>query len=280
MRELFILIFIFTYSASFAQYQKQNDIFPKFGEYEKKGWIIKPSVTQTLGEFRDPVDRLWVASDSVFDITYNSKGKTAIGLEIGRFYAIENSRLISFVDFSAGVKLLQGAEEFDAVLDDPDRSTPYILSGGGIFQHTYATASFAATNAKSLSKKVFLRNTIGINGDFRVQDKRDYNTRGMPMQQEYPTRFIFQAHYKIGIGITLTKNMILVPSIETPIVTFYEYDDMKSTLAVFRSRYRPLIFRLTLMILDKKPDRKCPTKKGKRKRNESLFGMTDTKRPW
>jgi len=280
MRIAFILIPFLMSTVALAQYQKQEDIFPSFGEYEKKGWIIKPSVTQTVGGFKDPVDRLWVGSDSVFDINYNTKGKTALGLEIGRFYAIENSRLISFVDFSAGVKLLQGAEEFEAVLDDPDRSTPYVLSGGGIFQHTYATASFSATNAKPLSRKIFLRNTLGINGDFRVQDKRDYNTRGMPIQQEYPTRFIFQAHYKIGIGITLTDNMILIPSVETPIVTFYEYDDMKSTLSVFRSRYRPLIFRLTLLILDKKPDRKCPSKKGKRKRNESLFGMAGSNRPW
>jgi len=280
MRFLFILFFFLTFAESYAQYQKQNDIFPKFGAYEKKGWIFKPSVTQTLGQFKDPVDRLWVASDSVFDVNYSAKGKTAVGLEIGRFYAIENSQLISFVDFSAGVKLLQGAEEFEATLDDPDRSTPYTVSGGGIFQHTYATASFSATNAKPLSRNVFLRNTLGLNGDFRVQDKREYDTRGMPMQQEYPTRFVFQAHYKIGIGITLSKNMILVPSVETPIVTFYEYDDMKSTLAVFRSRYRPLIFRLTLMILDKKPDRKCPPKKGKRKRNETLFGMAGTDRPW
>lgn len=266
--------------AAQAQYQKQEDIFPRFGEYEKKGWIFKPSVTQTLGEFKEPTDRLFVASDSVFDIDYNTKGKTAIGLEIGRFYAIENSRLISFVDFSLGVKLLQGAEEFEATLDDPDRSTPYVLSGGGIFRHTYATASFAATNAKKLTKDIFLRNTLGINGDFRVQNTRDYDTQGMPMQQNYPNRFIFQAHYKIGIGFPLTRNMILIPSVETPILTFYEYDDMKSTLAVFRSRYRPLIFRLTLLVLDKKPDRKCPTKKGKRKRNETLFGMAGTKRPW
>lgn len=280
MRFLIVFIPFLISTVAQAQYQKQEDIFPRFGEYEKKGWIFKPSVTQTVGGFKNPVDRLWVASDSVYDINYNTKGKTALGLEVGRFYAIENSRLISFVDFSLGVKLLQGAEEFEATLDDPDRITPYTLSGGGIFQHTYATASFAATNAKPLSRKVFLRNTLGVNGDFRVQDKRDYNTRGMPMQQEYPTRFIFQAHYKIGIGITLSKNMILIPSVETPIVTFYEYDDMKSTLAVFSSRYRPLIFRLTLMVLDKKPDRKCPSKKGERKRNESLFGMTGSDRPW
>lgn len=280
MRLFCFLFCLFSLNISFGQYQKKEDIFPKYGEYEKKGWIFKPTITQTISTFKEPEDRLWAGSDSVFNTTYNTKGKTAVGFEFGRFYAIENSRLVSFVDLSMGVKLLQGAEEFEAVLDDPNREDPYIISGSGIFQHTYATMSFAATNAKPLSNKIFLRNSLGINGDIRVQDKFQYDTQGLPIELAYPARFVFQAHYKIGIGVVLTKNVMMIPTVETPIITFYEYDDLKSTLSVFRSRYRPLLFRLTFLLLDKKPDRKCPTKNGKRKNRESLFGMAGSKRPW
>lgn len=125
-----------------------------------------------------------------------------------------------------------------------------------------------------------MNNTLGINGDYRFADVYSYNEQGIPMNLNTPARFVFQAHYSIGLGFKLNQNMMVIPSIETPIVNFYEYDDLKSTLAIFNSRYRPLIFRITVLVLDNKPDRKCPKKVGGRKNKESLFGSMDSKRPW
>ncbi|MCA1763527.1 MAG: hypothetical protein ABR574_10385 [Cryomorphaceae bacterium] len=265
---------------AFCQQQKKNDIFPRFGNYERKGWIISPMLTQTSGPIKDQKQRLFLTGDSIFDVDYDARGKTAFGIEVGRFYAIDNSWLISYLDFSLGVKMLQGAEKFSATLDDPDRSTPYNLQGEGVFKHMYATASFNLSNAQELTKTVFLKNTIGINGDYRISDSQEYFNRGLPIQGAYPSQFIFQAHYSIGIGVQLSQNIMVVPSVETPIVTFYEYDDLKSTMAVFNSRYRPFLFKLTFMVLDKKPGRKCPTRSKPRKSSETLFGMADGIRPW
>ncbi len=264
----------------FSQQQRNNDIFPKFGNYERKGWIISPMITQTIGPIKDQKQRLFLTGDSVYDIDYNAKGKTAFGIEVGRFYSVDNSWLISYLDFTVGVKMLQGAEKFTAILDDPDRVSPYTLSGDGIFSQMYATASFNLNNAQKLSKSVFLKNTLGVNADYLVSESQEYNTRGLPVRGANPGQFVFQAHYSIGVGVRLSQNIMVVPSVETPIVTFYEYDDLKSTLAVFNSRYRPFLFKLTFMVLDKKPGRKCPTRKKPRKSSETLFGMADGVRPW
>lgn len=264
----------------FSQQQRNNDIFPSFGNYERKGWIISPMVTQTLGPIKDQKQRLFLNGDSIYDIDYNAKGKTAFGIEVGRFYAVDQSWLISFIDFTVGVKMLRGAEKFTSTLDDPDRTSPYTLSGEGIFSHTYATASFNLNNAQKLSKKVFLKNTLGVNGDYRISENRQYITRGLPVQRADPSQFVFQAHYSIGVGVQLSQNIMVIPSVETPIITFYEYDDLKSTIAVFNSRYRPFLFKLTFMRLDKKANRKCPTRSKPRKSSETLFGSADGIRPW
>lgn len=280
MRKILFLVSLMLPLLSAGQYQRNNDIFPSFGNYERKGWLVNPALTYTLKPFKENEQRIFTGSDSVYDVLINAKGKPGVGLEIGRFYAIENSRIISYVDFALGIKILRGAEEFDATLDDPDRTDPYTISGSGIFSQNYATASFNATNGILLSREISLHNTLGINGDYRLTELYDYDKNEMPMDLQIPERFVFQAHYKIGVGIAVGDNLMVIPSVETPVVTFYEYDDLKSTLAIFNSRYRPLIFRITVLILDNKPDRKCPKAKKPRKSSESLFGMSGSDRPW
>lgn len=221
-----------------------------------------------------------MGSDTVYDVLFNPRGKVGVGIELGRFYAIDNSRLISYIDFSLGLKMLRGVETFDATLDDPDRSKPYVLRGEGTFSQSYATASFNATNANKLTRKVSIHNTLGLNADYMFADVYEYNTNIFPLDLKTPESFVFQAHYKLGFGFDLGNNLMLIPSVETPLITLYQYDDLKSTLAIFNSRYRPLIFRLTILILDNKADRKCPKTNKPRKNKETLFGAAGSKKPW
>ncbi len=280
MRKLILISTFLVPLFCHGQAQPKGDIFPSFGNYERKGWLVNPALTYMVGPVKAAQDRIWLGSDSVYDVAYDAQGKVGVGLEIARFYAIDHSPIISYVDFALGLKILHGVERYTAILDDPDRLQPYSRKGGGTFSHSYFTASFNATNSIPLAKSLFLNNTLGINGDYRFADAYTYNEQGIPMHLNTPERFVFQAHYSIGIGFKLSPNMMLIPSVETPIVNFYTYDDLKSTFAIFNSRYRPLIFRLTLLVLDNKPDRKCPKKVRSRKNKESLFGTLDSKRPW
>src|SRR5690554_1200286 len=279
MRKLIIGLALCLPLLVMGQNQRTNDIFPKFGNYERKGWVISPSLTYTLRPFKQAQERIFMGSDSIYDVQYNAKGKMGVGIELGRFYAIDRSRLISYIDFSIGLKMLRGVESFEATLDDPDRLNPYILRGEGTFSQSYATASFNATNAKMISREVAMHNTLGFNADYRFADVYEYNMNIFPMDLKTPGSFIFQSHYKLGFGFSLTNNLMLVPSVETPLITLSPYDDLKSTLEIFNSRYRPLIFRLTILVLDNKPDRTCPKTKKRRKSSERLFSSTGGK-PW
>ena len=280
MRKLIIISTLLFPLICQGQSQQSRDIFPSFGNYQRKGWLVNAELTSMLRPVKDPQARIWLGSDTVYDIGFQPRGKVGVGLEIGRFYAIDNSWLISYVDFSLGLKVLRGVERFTATLDDPDRLQPYTRKGEGTFSHSYITASFNATNSIPIARSIFLNNTLGINGDYRFADVYTYNDQGIPMNLNMPEKFVFQAHYSIGVGFKLNQNLMVIPSVETPILTFYQYDDLKSTFAIFNSRYRPLIFRLTFLVLDNKADRKCPKKVGSRKSKESLFGMADGKRPW
>lgn len=280
MRKLLIGLAICLPLLVVGQSQRSNDIFPKFGNYERKGWVISPSLTYMMRPFKQAQQRMYMGSDTVYDALYNARGKMGVGLELGRFYSIDNSRLITYIDFSLGLKMLRGVESFDATLDDPDRQKPYILKGEGTFSQSYVTANFNATNAQMISRKVAIHNSLGINADYRFAEVFEYNKNIFPMDLKSPESLVVQAHYKIGFGFHLGNNLMLVPSVETPLLTLYQYDDFKSTLEIFNSRYRPLIFRLTILVLDNKANRACPKINKRRKSNETLFGSAGSKKRW
>ncbi len=267
--------------SSYSQYshRQYQDVFPTYGDFHRRGWIAAPSFNYTLPNFKTASERLWLEGGSVYDVNYDPAGKLGIGFEFGRFHLIERSRLISYVQLTMGIKMLNGIERYEAVLDDPGAPAPQTIEGQGTFNHTYATMSFAASNIQQFSATSFLQNTLGINGDYRVRGTESYETNGLPITIDSPTRFIFQAHYRVGFGFKVSRSVVVVPEIETPILTFYQYEDLKSTHLVFNSRYRPLIFRLNILLLDKRANRKCPSKKPKRKDSESLFGSTGAQ-PW
>ena len=193
MRKIFLGLAICLPLLVVGQNQRTNDIFPKFGNYERKGWIVNPSLTYMMKPFKQAQQRAFMGSDTIYDVLYNARGKMGVGIELGRFYAIDNSRLISYVDFSFGLKMLRGVETFDATLNKPDRLTAYVLRGEGTFSQSYATASFNLTNANVLSRKVSIHNTLGLNGDYRFADVYTYNMNIFPMDLKTPENFVFQA---------------------------------------------------------------------------------------
>lgn len=263
---------VLTVSVMGQMQRNKNELFPRYGNYQSKGWIVNPGFTYMMPPVKEAQDRLWVGSDSVYDVLYDAKGRFGLNLEFGRFMAVERIRVISYIDFTIGGRIFRGEENYVATLDAPDGTDEVKIEDTGTFSETYLTASFNATNTYSLSKEWSMHNTLGFNFDYKFASVYEYNDNGLGMDLQYPGDYRFQWHYKLGFGFKMADNLFVIPSVETPILTIYEYDDLKSTTAIFDSRYRPLIVRVTVMVLDKKKDRKCPTKNPKRHKSENLFG--------
>ncbi len=237
-------------------------------------------LTYTMPPFKQAQQRLFANGDQVYDVQYNAAGRMGIGLEVGRFYIMDHLPRIHSIEFNMGVKTLRGVERFEAILDDPNRVTPFILRGDGDFGYNYATASFRANHVHHIRDNSFIIGSLGMNADYMFSGSQRFNSRNLPITTAMGERLLVQAHAKLGYGFKFTKGTIVVPSVETPILNMITWDDAKSTLHVFNSRYRPLIFRMTFIVLDKKSNRKCPTKGRSSGRSESLFGMLDGKAPW
>ncbi len=64
-------------------------------------------------------------------------------------------------------------------------------------------------------------------------------------------------HAKVGFGIKLVKPWYLVPYVEVPLVTFYEWNNAKPTLQYFSSEWMPIIVGVKLAYFFKQDPNKC-----------------------
>ena len=106
--------------------------------------------------------------------------------------------------------------------------------------------------------------------DFRLFQSNTYAGPTTGMVQAFPGTFLAQLHYRFGFGFKVRSGLFIVPSIETPILTVVPFDDGKSTLQYFSSRYRPLLISIRIMLLDKRKSADC-TGKGDGKTGHELW---------
>lgn len=218
--------------------------FPQDGHKAMWGWHIAPGLTYTAtksGTQETTLGESW---------TVDKKDKSRIGLyfEGGLFHIFPKGAWLTYMDYSLAWKWLRGAEEFTEVND--------AFTGEGVFSNHFLLGNFNLNKVTPIKEDVFIQNSLGINFDWRFINK--YEQTEPIFQSADPGNLIGQVHYKFGVGFKINENLMIIPSIETPILNAYKWDDFKSTLPYFNSRYRPLILSIRFLILHDNNGLSCP----------------------
>ena len=122
------------------------------------------------------------------------------------------------------------------------------ISTGNKFADHYIEGHFNLNNRIKVSKSSFIQNTLGIDAEYAVLRNNSSTA---------PPAFVSSLHYKFGFGYKVNKKLMIIPSIETPILTFYPLEYGSSSLGYGSSRFRPMIISLRFLILRPKMD-ECP----------------------
>ncbi|NNE54794.1 MAG: hypothetical protein HKN32_02145 [Flavobacteriales bacterium] len=224
-----------------------------------KGWHFAPGVTYMLPANDQSINTRLVVTDGVTDTLYTGEfdpsGKVGIYLEAGRHHLMDKMYLLDNVDYGIGFKMLRGGERFDGRMKADSGMVP--ISNEGSFSESFLTAFVNAGNIHQLSDRTFLHNSFGLNVDYRILSSRPFEGTSTGMIQEFPGNFNAHIHYRLGFGIKLQASWFMIPSVETPILTLVKFDDGKSTMQYFSNRYRPLIFTLRFLRLDRRKSPDC-----------------------
>lgn len=216
-----------------AQYDRKHRDLIDLKNVKHSGWMLAPGLTYMV-PFR-------LKADDAPDV--NPNGRLAVYLEAGRWHLFPGGgNVFNYFDYSLAYKRLSGSEEFGGVK--------------GIFKQNYVLANFNINNVIQLSDYTFIQNSLGLNLDYKFSEQYDPELIVPTTDNTQP--LLFSLHYRLGFGIKATKNLFIIPTLETPILNGLEWENARSDYGIFNSRYRPLIFSVRFAWTRKPGKGDCP----------------------
>ena len=204
------------------------------GTYKMNHFFISPGLTFML-----PNEIKILGGVDNDDI--NARGRLAYKFEIGEYYIFPGGgNVFNYMDYSLSYKRLSGSE---LNLSNDTKS---------IFKKRYLGLNYNLNNIIQLTNTNFLQNSIGLNLDFMLFEKKP-----TPIPND-TKRLLLSLHYKFGYGFKIQNRLFIIPNIETPILNFRKWENGKSSYGIFNSRYRPILFSLRILWLKRPNPGDCP----------------------
>lgn len=236
---LFLIVHQEVLGQNFNNYQhKGNSFFPTTERYKPWGWFVSPGATTMLTKPGN--------TQKQFDTTtynFDPAGQWALYIDLGLYKLFKYPGFFRSMDFGIAYKGLRGKEEYYA---------PFI-EGDGSFSDQYGSAFFNLNNVYEIGNPWFIVNSFGINADYRFANSIESSSG---QKESFPSQIEANIHYKFSIGFMATKSLLVMPSIETPLVGFLSNMPW-SYQNYFNSSYQPLILSIKFLFLGKAKD-VCP----------------------
>lgn len=206
-------------SYSMMNSKKYSDVFPDFYHIKRTGWLFAFGITEMKPQTFSFVKSFFS------DTTYTPASRTGLYLEVGRYKLFEYYSVFRYMDYGLCYKGLRGKERQNDLK----------------FGDHFISGYFNLNNTVNIGKYAYWGNTLGINADYAIIRNID--------QPTIPKAFQTAIHYKISFGYKATKRLVIIPAVETPILTLYPFYYGASSMKYLNSRYRPLIFSIKFLFL-------------------------------
>jgi hypothetical protein len=199
--------------------KKNSDVFPDALHIKYTGWHLGIGLTEMKPQ------TLSVVANLASNAGQKPSTKTGYYIDLGGYKLFEYFSLFRYMDWGLGYKSLRGKE----------------LNTSSSFGDHFVSGYLNLNNTVNIGKYTFWGNTIGINTDYALGRNLDYG--------DSPNAFQAAIHYKLTLGYKVTKSLVIIPAIETPILTLYPFEYGSSSLKYLSSRYRPIILSIRFMFL-------------------------------
>jgi len=245
--------------------RNRTDVFPLDPDFKLNGWFGALG-----GTYMFPIrsgEESYYSNQQFNDTTletfseYKSKpsGKLGFYLELGWFHSFLNPKFFHFLDVGLSYRQYKGAESFEGdywnVITDSTGNSINSPITNVVSEDNYndQIVSLVAnlTHHFHFSRYGFIQNTIGLNTDYFFSSSRSGGADFPGYEAKFPAEIQAQLHYRFGVGWKATPTLLIIPSIELPILTAYPFDDFKSSLPYFTTRHYPILFSVRFMFLRK-----------------------------
>ena len=268
---------------------RRTDIFPLDRTYRLSGWFGSIGVTKMIpiqkGEGSATMTTTSSARGDTITTTnttrskYEAKGKGNFGIfyaDLGYFRAFNNPGFFHFWEVGLSYRVYKGSESFSGTstttsrIDSLGNTLTTSSTSDPNFVTNYNDRAVSVvgkiTRHKHFSQYGFFQHSFGLNVDYFLNDAvsvpvpAGFETIYEPL---YHSQIHAQISYRFGVGWKATPNLLIVPSIEIPFLTAYDFNNGVLAMPYFSTKQVPLIFTIRVMLLRKvKQECRTPTYKG------------------
>lgn len=274
MRILLTLVLVASSILAFSQSGRQHRPLYQIGNrYHNGGWHFAPGITRMFPADAQRSESRLMNIDGqpsmVYDGDFEASGRFGLYLEVGKQYFFDQPLFFHYIDFGLHFKQLRGAERFTGEI--AAEGSMLAIENNGTFNDGFLGLYFNANHIVQLSDRSFLQFGVGLNADYRLLERRNFEGMADPFIQEFADPFQGQLHLRAGFGIRPEMGVLIIPTLETPILNIFPMYDGKSTLPYFSSRYRPVILSIRVLFFGENRAEDC-VGKGTEKRGDQLWG--------
>jgi hypothetical protein len=228
----------------------KTDVFPLDRIYRLGGFTVAPGITYTFPA--KAFSEQTTIRDTTYSLSTDPKGRMGWYLELGWFHSFANPSIFHYMDFGLSYKQFKGEES--VLLTRTVAGSPVAaFSEKRDFSDQFLSGHYNLTHHRHFSRYGFVNNSIGANVDYAFSTNRSGVLAHPAKETVFPEQLTAQLHYKLGIGWKASEQLLVVPSIETPILTVHSFDNFKSTLPYFHNRYRPIIISIRFLFIRQDP---------------------------
>lgn len=237
--------------------RKKKDAFPQQPRYEKKSFYFGLGGTYTLPILNKKQVDGAVMGDTTYTADLSQKGQFGLAAELGRYHMINNLYFFRYWNYGINYRWLKGQEDYSKQLTSPAQTID-LGSGQNTFSNHFINAHIEINGANKLSDNTFLQHSFGASGGYAITSKQAYTT-GLPgLQENSSSKIHAYAYYKIGFGARVSKKLIIIPSVEVPLLNGYSFNNGRFDMPYFNSNYWPLTFSIRFFLCKPYRLKDCP----------------------
>lgn len=232
LKKYLLLLLIFSAFHSYSQmYQRKKvPLVDLNGTYKMRHFYFNPGLTYMLPNFKSN------GNDT------SAVGRVAYTFGAGMYHIFKDGgNIFNYMDYGIDYKKLSGVEKLD--------------TSKNIFKQHFISFNYNLNNIYQLSSTKFIQTSIGTNLDWKFAEKKENDLKPNPNNTK---SLLLSLHLKVGYGMKFQNRLFIIPSIETPIINFLEWEKGKSTYGIFNSRYRPILLRVRILWLKRPSKFDCP----------------------
>ncbi|MCB0480265.1 MAG: hypothetical protein KDC83_02490 [Flavobacteriales bacterium] len=252
-----IALIAFVESSAQGYGKKRNDCFPQTPRFEKSHWYFGPGLTYTNG-ILGPRE---VTGFSVVDTTYKSslahKGRVGFYGEFGRYFLIENLYFFRYWNAGVNYRWIKSSEQFTNEVSLAGATIP-LGFGENSFSDHYANLHVEINGINLLSSESFLQHTFGLAAGYAVGAKRTYTNTLPGLTENTGSRIHSYLYYRIGYGFKSNKKLIIIPSLEVPLLNIYTFNKVRPDMPYFNSNYWPITLSIRFFLFRNYKLKDCP----------------------